>query len=808
MIIKNYNCQRFAGIKDKNIDFKDGLNVILGKNESGKSTLIEGIHAVLFKSIKNDRRLTADSEFQRKFRPLPDGDVFDGKLVLIGDDGEYRISRVWGGEPSIQMITPQNDKIVNEGTVDEILQQILLFGEGTYSNILFSKQDQIRAALHNMTGDIETVNEVSTLLQRAVMEMDGVPIDELESRIDTEIEGLLKRWDREKNYPENNRGIHNPYKTGIGEVLASYYKKEGLRLEMEEALARQLNFDEICSSLKDLEGEYSEIKEELQAMEEIEEDVTARLQMEPLLGQYEKDLGLLMKINIEWPKNEEKLEQIERALKTMGEEYNKLEEEKTRAARIQEKEALQKRIGRLIELQGRIEAKQRELESIKEITPEDMDKLEEYQREMHSLAAKMQAGTMFGQLIHYSGEGDLYMIKDLEEPVLLEEGTEFKADAFLRLESDNISLEIKTGETDFNELRNQYENNKRDMEKTLLELGAAGIKEARSKKENRDHLSRELSLEKKQLMDLLEGDTLKDLEEELQGYGELSGVRELPAIEAAIKDIDKEKIELLAAKINAENSIAEWSKEYGNLEGLLDKIVGVKMAQNQSIEKLSGLAPLPEGYESAVQFRRRLGELRQASGEMQALFLKLKEDYYRSESALPITPYEELEKELQQAEKDFSHKMSKANKLLKIKEVFRKTRQAIDEDSFKPLAEAFSRYVKLLTRGSFKSGEVENDFALRLAKNNDTEIPMDLLSTGTYGSVALALRLAILEHILGDHKGFMILDDCLVDLDPDRKKSAADLIKDFAVRHQVIFTTCDPETAELLGGNLIQIQAG
>ena len=199
MIIKNYRCQRFAGIKDKNIDFKEGINVILGQNESGKSTLLEGIHAVLFKSIKHDRRLTADSEFQRKFQPLPDGDVFDGELVLSGDDGEYRISRVWGAEPSIQLITPQNDKIVNEETIGEILQQLLLFGEGTYSNILFSKQDQIREALHNMTGDRETVNEVSTLLQRAVMEMDGVPIDELGNRIDGEIAGLLKRWDREKN---------------------------------------------------------------------------------------------------------------------------------------------------------------------------------------------------------------------------------------------------------------------------------------------------------------------------------------------------------------------------------------------------------------------------------------------------------------------------------------------------------------------------------------------------------------------------------------------------------------------------------
>ena len=80
-----------------------------------------------------------------------------------------------------------------------------------------------------------------------------------------------------------------------------------------------------------------------------------------------------------------------------------------------------------------------------------------------------------------------------------------------------------------------------------------------------------------------------------------------------------------------------------------------------------------------------------------------------------------------------------------------------------------------------------------------------MLSTGTYDAVALALRMAIAEYIFGENKGFIILDDCLVDLDPGRKQAAADLIKKFAEKHQVIFTTCSPETADLLGGFIIKM---
>ena len=44
-----------------------------------------------------------------------------------------------------------------------------------------------------------------------------------------------------------------------------------------------------------------------------------------------------------------------------------------------------------------------------------------------------------------------------------------------------------------------------------------------------------------------------------------------------------------------------------------------------------------------------------------------------------------------------------------------------------------------------------------------------------------------------------------VDLDPERKQQSVNIIKDFAKDNQVIFTTCDPQTAELLGGNIIRI---
>jgi exonuclease SbcC len=84
-------------------------------------------------------------------------------------------------------------------------------------------------------------------------------------------------------------------------------------------------------------------------------------------------------------------------------------------------------------------------------------------------------------------------------------------------------------------------------------------------------------------------------------------------------------------------------------------------------------------------------------------------------------------------------------------------------------------------------------------------MPLVLLSAGTYDSVGLALRFALLEQIFPGQEGFTVLDDCLVDLDPGRRDEAVQIIRDYAGNNQVIFTTCNRETAGLLGGTLIEL---
>jgi exonuclease SbcC len=92
-----------------------------------------------------------------------------------------------------------------------------------------------------------------------------------------------------------------------------------------------------------------------------------------------------------------------------------------------------------------------------------------------------------------------------------------------------------------------------------------------------------------------------------------------------------------------------------------------------------------------------------------------------------------------------------------------------------------------------------------LADGNGMSIGWELLSAGTKATLALALRLAMAEYFLGDSDGFMMMDDPLVDMDPTRRKAAAQCLVSFGSARQLILFTCHPSTAELLGGNLIRL---
>jgi len=806
MIIKNYSCKRFAGIKDKNIDFQDHLNVILGPNEAGKSTLVEGLYSVLFKSSKLGYKKVEDLEFRDRFMPIQAGDSIDGEVVLSDPTGEYRVTREWGIAPFSRMLLPDSQTIKNEESIADYLKNVLIFGEGTYSSIVFSKQLYIKSAIEKIIQNKEAKGEVSSLLRKVVMELDGVSLDKLNQRINEEISNLLKHWDLEKNYPENNKGISNPYKVGNGEIVESFYTKENLRLAMKESQQAEALLEKLYKDTQKTEAALKDLSARKASMEIIESDVVKRAMLEPQIKQLTSELKDYSVINQEWPQCDMRLDQLAKEIAAIDTTIAKLEAEKLLANQVSARKLLEDKLTKINELNDNITATRKQINESTDITKEDIQALDKNYHGMLTSEAKMKAGVMIGKLNRLPKGTTFLITKDLEEPVEITAGESFKANGFIKLESkDLIEIELKSGDLDFSELRNQYMAFKATLEALLVSLKAATVEEAKLNLERLDAQKRILDAYLTKVNEQLNGETMESLKKKIAGFGDLSQVRSLTEIDAEIKRINRSNIDVLSEQKSLRDKVQKWCEKYGNIDGLLDKIIEVRMSLKEYEAQLKPLAPLPYEYDSADSFRQELSGIRKSYETTNTLLNTRRNNYLDAERNLPELTYEELSQNLEEEEVLFQKKINRARKLLKIKAAFDETRRQMDTSSFTPVIQSFSQNLALLTNGSYQVTDIDNDFALRLEKDKQVDIPVNLLSAGTYDSVALALRLALLDNILGESKGFLILDDCLVDLDPDRREKAAELIKKFAKRHQVIFTTCSPETAGLLGGNLIKI---
>ena len=89
-MIKEIKTEQFAGIQDKKVQFTDGMNILLGKNEAGKSTLLSAMYHALNTPVKIDKR-TGKESIQSSMK---DGSA-DVSLTVNLDGEDMTIKKIW-----------------------------------------------------------------------------------------------------------------------------------------------------------------------------------------------------------------------------------------------------------------------------------------------------------------------------------------------------------------------------------------------------------------------------------------------------------------------------------------------------------------------------------------------------------------------------------------------------------------------------------------------------------------------------------------------------------------------------------------
>lgn len=92
MIIKELRLKNFGRFHNKEIQLKEGINLIYGENESGKSTLHSFIQGMLF-GIEKPRGRASKEDWYAKYEPWDTPSLYNGSMDIIKEDRIYRMER-------------------------------------------------------------------------------------------------------------------------------------------------------------------------------------------------------------------------------------------------------------------------------------------------------------------------------------------------------------------------------------------------------------------------------------------------------------------------------------------------------------------------------------------------------------------------------------------------------------------------------------------------------------------------------------------------------------------------------------------
>ena len=162
MKINGFKINGFGKLKNNNIELSDGINVIYGENESGKSSMLKFISAMLYGVSKNKNGKEI-SDFD-KFKPWKT-EEFSGKINYTLDDGEsFEVYREFKKKNPI-IYNSNKEDISKTFKIDktkgiEFFSEQTGIDEGTFYSTAISEQEGLRLSKSSQASIIQKISNL------------------------------------------------------------------------------------------------------------------------------------------------------------------------------------------------------------------------------------------------------------------------------------------------------------------------------------------------------------------------------------------------------------------------------------------------------------------------------------------------------------------------------------------------------------------------------------------------------------------------------------------------------------------------
>ncbi len=242
----------FGKLKEKEIEFKDGINVVYGENEVGKSTILRCIQAMFFgvSKLKNGKSI---SDFDQ-YKPWDDT-AFSGRIKYTLDNGEqYEVFRDFKKKSPViynefQEDISKNFKVDKAKGINFLEEQIGI-DEISFKNTALISQQEVKLEKADTNGIVQKIsNLVSTgddniSFQKAMdklnkMQNDCVGTQRTRQKpinlVDEEIERLLQEKRRLSGYKESQMKHVREKETLSRRLNELFEKKANLKQKQKDS---------------------------------------------------------------------------------------------------------------------------------------------------------------------------------------------------------------------------------------------------------------------------------------------------------------------------------------------------------------------------------------------------------------------------------------------------------------------------------------------------------------------------------------------------------------------------------------------
>lgn len=773
MKINKIYISAFGKFRDYTIDFTDGLNVIYGENENGKSTLMAFIKMMFYGSGRANSQLSKSPRL--KYTPWS-GEKMAGKIYFEHNGTNYCLEREFMKGDSTDKVRLTNTDL---GTYETVSSNVG-YDFFTISSAAFDRTVFIEA-IGGFSNDDEASGEINAKLSNMTLTGDE----------DISYQTVINRITDAKHNLMSKRGKTGKYDKGLielDELKAKLYeateadnRKQALnqrlyeiREQSEELSIKYTEVKKAVDSEADIKNqqklsEYLRLKAELQEINSKIELKNGKYCDELFVRSIEfclsKQESASQKIHDTEKEIEKTLESIELAENSDGDELAKKQAELLNAIN---------------------KDKQHLKEIVADIT--DLDEIVKQEKEALLSTAKKKKPFSPSLLFSAVGVGILavilifinvlpaiicgcvaaiilalsFIIKPLDKTAIK------KAETELSIKETEL-LKLKTEESELT--RKVYENTE-NLNRILTVIG-----DSASVIEHKKLVLNELKTKLIEYQNQYENDT-DELKKTFSRYRDVESTEEIKDILPTIK------------------ALADSQKQLKlKLKYISDDLGGISYEAAE--EKLKAINS--EGGELSYNFEEKKKELQELNEKLTAL----------------KTEFSAITTELKTAFKNIGDSKAIEQKIKALTETLERQKYHCEisdiaaqvlEKSFAEVRRSYGSVLEkkalsifsLLTNGTYNQLNISKSLDITVEKADDFGTKaLDYLSNGTIDQAYLSLRLAICELITDKEKLPLLLDDIFCQYDDKRAETAINFLKEYSSNSQAILFTCHNSIVEI-----------